>query len=143
MTIAPEHYRYVTPMTIRYNDMDTLGHVNNAVYLTYFEQARVNYFRDLTLWTGEASEFGLILAKATCEYKLPLRMDDGTVNIWTRCSRIGNKSFEMAHLITRADESIAATGHTVMVAFDYVHNQTVAIPSAWRQSLIDYEPGLL
>lgn len=143
MTTAPEDYRHHTPMTVRYGDMDTLGHVNNATYLTYFEQARVGYFNELALWDGQPSELGLIVAKITVEYKLPLSMHDGVVDVWTRIARLGTKSFTMTHQIIRAsDQAVAATGEIVVVVFDYVNNATAPLPDDWRQRIIAYEPGL-
>ncbi|MDX1990892.1 MAG: thioesterase family protein [bacterium] len=141
----PEGYRYYTPMTIRYGDMDTLGHVNNAKYNTYFEQARISYIHEMQLWDGSASELGLIVAKVTVEYKLPLSMSDGTVDIWTRVCRLGNKSFDMEHLLIcqrDGEPKVAATGLIVMVVFNYVADQTVAMPDDWRRRLIEYEPIL-
>ncbi|MBC8100634.1 MAG: acyl-CoA thioesterase [Armatimonadetes bacterium] len=142
---APEGYRYYTPMTIRYGDMDTLGHVNNAKYLTYLEQARVSYFRDNGLWDGALSALGLIIARVTIDYKLPLTTADGTIDIWTRCNRLGNKSFDIEHqIITRrtGDAVIAATGTTVIVVFDYQKQMAIALPDAWRALLLAYEPAL-
>jgi acyl-CoA thioester hydrolase len=141
----PENFRYHTPMVIRYGDMDTLGHVNNAKYLTYLEHARVSYFHELKLWDGSISALGLIIARISIDYKLPLTMHDGVVDIWTRCSRLGTKSFDIENLIivTRGGvEQIAAQATTVTVVFDYSSNTTVALPDDWRQLLIEYEPGL-
>ncbi len=141
--MPPELYRHHLQMPIRYGDMDTLGHVNNAVYLTYFEQSRVQYFAELALWTGEPSEYGLIVAKITCEYKAPLRMADSAVEVYTRCSRLGTKSFTMLHDLRRThDDDQAAVGEIIVVAFNYVEDRTIALPQAWRDSLMDYEPGL-
>lgn len=143
--MPPDGFRYHTPMTIRYGDMDTLGHVNNAKYLTYLEHARVAYFHDLKLWDGSISALGLIIARISIDYKLPLTMHDRTVDIWTRCSRLGTKSFDIENLIIvkRDDaEQIAAQATTVTVVFDYRSNTTVALPDVWCELLIAYEPGL-
>jgi acyl-CoA thioester hydrolase len=139
----PEGYRHHTPVMIRYGDMDTLGHVNNAKYLTYIEQSRLGYFGDLMQWDGSRSGVGLILAKVTVEYKAPLTVADGMVNVWTRTSRIGTKSFDMEHLVIRAkDGLVAAAGFTVMVAYNYAESATVALPDEWRQRISAYEPAL-
>lgn len=141
----PENFRYHTPMVIRYGDMDTLGHVNNAKYLSYLEHARVSYFHDLKLWDGALSSLGMIIARISIDYKLPLTMQDGTVDIWTRCSRLGTKSFDIENLIIvnrGGVEQIAAQATTVTVVFDYSSNATVALPDAWRDRLVEYEPGL-
>ena len=141
----PEGYRYYTPMTVRYGDMDTLGHVNNAKYLTYLEQARVSYFRDLPLWNGSLDGAGCILAKVVIDYRLPLTMDDGTVDIWTRISRLGNKSLELEQVINcvRDGQVLTAIHSTsVAVTFNYVENASIVIPDEWRARITDYEPAL-
>jgi acyl-CoA thioester hydrolase len=145
MTNPPEDYRYCLTVPIRYRDMDTLGHVNNVVYLTYLEQARIEYINHLGLWDGQPSEQGLILAKSTVEYRLPLAMSDRTVDVWTRVSRLGNRSFDMAHrLICQRDgqPAVAAEASIVMVVYNYVAGAAVPIPADWRDRLINYEPAL-
>ncbi len=141
--VPPEGFRHLIPMTIRYGDMDTLGHVNNAKYLTYIEMARISYFRDLQMWDGAQNQTGAIVARITMDYKLPLTIADGTVEVWTRCSRLGTKSFDLENLIiTRrgGDEGlVAAQSVTVMVSFDYQNDATIAVPQAWRDLMTAYE----
>jgi acyl-CoA thioester hydrolase len=136
MPTPPENYHYHTPMTIRYGDMDTLGHVNNAKYLTYLEQARISFFRDLKLWDGNVAEVGAIVAKISIDYKLPLTMDDGTIDIWTRCSRLGNKSLDLEQVVLRKDGAVAAASVSVIVVYDYQANASVAVPDAWKPRLL-------
>ena len=132
---APEHYRYSTTIPIRYGDMDTLGHVNNAKYLTYLEQSRISYIRDRGLWDGSLSAQGLIIARIEIDYRAPISMDDGQAVVWTRVSRIGNKSFDMTQivLVERGDQVItAAEAKTVIVVYDYTTGVTVPVPESWR-----------
>jgi acyl-CoA thioester hydrolase len=107
----PERYRHTNPITIRFADMDAMGHVNNAVYLTYFETARMNYMHDVCgvgavqhnggmHGLGDIRGASMILAKMTVEYKLPLVLGDEIV-VYIRCSHIGNKSFELDAVIMR------------------------------------------
>lgn len=139
----PEDFRHRIRVPIRYGDLDTLGHVNNAKYLTYLEQSRITYFRDLELWDGYPSELGLIVARICVDYKLPLRIEDEAVDVWARVSRLGNKSFTLSHLVNRSkDGATAATSEIVMVVFDYIQDTTVPMPAAWRERLTEYEPGL-
>jgi len=130
-----EGYSYQTPIQIRYSDMDTLGHVNNAVYFTYFELARVLFFRDTGIWEGERSAYGVIMAKATIDYKLPVTLADESVTVWTRCSRLGGKSFDLEHALVKRDGTVVATALTVAVAYDYQANASVTIPDEWRARL--------
>lgn len=144
MNTAPEGFRHHLPVGIRYGDMDTLGHVNNAMYLTYVEQARISYIRDLQLWQGGATDLGLIVAKVTIDYKSALTLDDGLVEVWTRCSRLGNRSFVMQHQLLVGDDParLAAVGEVVLVVYNYITAESVALPDAWRDAITAYEPAL-
>lgn len=133
-------YRFSLPIDIRYGDMDTLGHVNNAKYLTYLEQARVHYFRELALWDGSVSATGFIVARIEIDYRMALSLDDRQAIVYTRTSRLGSKSLDLDCLITRAtDDAIAATARTVMVAYDYVRDTSVALLESWRQRISQYD----
>jgi acyl-CoA thioester hydrolase len=135
-------FRYSYSIDVRYADLDALAHVNNAKYFTYMETARLHYCKDILGWDGLASEFGVIIAQAACDYKLPLVFGD-KVTIYARASRLGSKSFDLEYLVVRnQDGAVAATGKTVQVAYNYVHDQSISIPDEWRQRMTDYEPGL-
>jgi acyl-CoA thioester hydrolase len=120
--------------------MDALGHVNNAAYLTYLEQARISYSRQLDLWQGRTDQIGVIVARIVMDYKLPLTYAD-TITVYSSVSRLGTKSYDMEQIILRQD-SIAAAATVTLVVMDYAAQQSVPIPDAWRARFIDYEPGL-
>lgn len=145
MTTPPDGFRHHTHIDIRFADMDAMGHVNNAVYLTYMETARLRYARDLMLWDGSPRVIAPILARVTVDYKLPLHLNDEAVDVFTRCSRLGNRSYEFEHLIQRTKDGVAevvAVGQIVIVVYNYQIGQSVPIPDEWRQKMIEYEPGL-
>lgn len=139
--IAYRDFKHATPIDVRFGDLDSLNHVNNAVYLTYIETARINYVRNVL---GLAVGFGkqsIILAKATLDFKIPILLED-KITVYTRCSRIGNKSFDLEYDLvkTYGDTLVKVAGaHTVLVAFDYEENQTIVIPKEWIQKISDYE----
>lgn len=140
--MTPTGYQHHVPIAIRYGDMDTLGHVNNAKYLTYLEQARIQYFHDNGLWDGTVSHTGMIVARVTIDYRAPMTAHDQIAHVWTRVTRLGNRSFDMEHLILveRNGESVTtANGTIVIVVFDYEANQSKAIPQTWRDRLTVYE----
>lgn len=139
---APENYRFSTIIPIRYGDMDTLNHVNNAKYLTYLEQSRISYIRDRGMWDGSLSTQGLIIARIEINYRAPISMDDGQAIVWTRVSRIGTKSFDMSQLVQveRGNQALtAAEAKTVAVVYDYTTAATVPIPDAWRTLITTFE----
>lgn len=134
-----DNFRHVIPMTVRFADLDVLGHLNNAKYATYIEQARIEYVREVCEWAGDWQRLGMILAKISIDFKMPLVYGD-QVQIYTRCSRLGGKSFDLEYVITRQTAEIAATALTVMVAYDYAQQQTISVPTEWRERISAYEP---
>ena len=130
-------FRHQYLLTVRYADIDMLGHVNHTKYLTYMEQARMAYAQDILGWDGNPTTLNMILARAMVDYHLPLHFADD-VKVLTRCSRLGNKSFDLAYLVLRS-ETVIATGITNMVAFDYQINQTIPVPENWRKGIQDFE----
>jgi acyl-CoA thioester hydrolase len=145
MTPLTDGFRHMLPMDIRFSDLDVMGHVNNARYMSYMESGRIQYFRDMGLWSGLPRDIGPIMAKATIDYKLPLDLDDERIEIYTRCVRLGNKSYDMEHRIIRYHEGtaeIAAQAVIVLVAFDYQAGHSISLPDDWRAAIITYEPLL-
>ncbi len=127
------------PIQIRWADIDALNHVNNAVYLSYFEQARIDYFREAVAWNWE--EVGMILAKSCIDYHKPLLARD-QAEVWLRVSKLGNKSFEMENKVvrTKAGQTEIITSCTsVIVTYDYRNEITVPIPDYVRKAVLDRE----
>jgi len=138
-------YKYKTPIAIRFSDIDAVGHVNNAIYLTYFEVARFNYWRDVIDWNF--SENGIIVGRAEVNYLKPVMLHD-QISCGVRVVRIGNSSFDVMHILVRTNangvEEICTTGKTVCVSYDYTVNKPVKIPAHARNKMIEYdEPRLI
>lgn len=129
-----------TAVKIRFRDLDTFGHVNNAVYFTFMEMARVDYFTQIGLLRPGAfpSPF-FIIAEASCQFKAPIDMDTSLV-VQTRVSRLGNSSFDMEYrFVHQADDVVLATGRTVLVTFDYAAGRSVRLPDEWRAAIVQLE----
>jgi acyl-CoA thioester hydrolase len=137
-------YKYKTPIPIRFSDIDAVGHVNNAIYLTYFEIARLNYWKEIIDWN--LRENGVIVGRSEVNYLKPITLDDEIV-CYVRTTRIGNSSFDMMHLLARITpngEEICTTGKTVCISYDYSLNKSVSIPLKEREKMIAYdEPRLI
>ena len=137
-------YKYKTPIPIRFSDIDAVGHVNNAIYLTYFEVARLNYWKEIINWN--LRENGVIVGRSEVNYLKPITLDDDIV-CYVRTTRIGNSSFDMMHLLVRLTpdgEEICTTGKTVCISYDYSLNKSVSIPQKEREKMIAYdEPRLI
>jgi len=134
--------KHKTRIEIRFADIDAFGHVNNAFFLTYFEQARVGFFDQVLGWDYDWSKEGVIVARSEVDYILPIHFRD-TIHIYTGCIRMGNKSFDIAYQVIKTDvdgkETLMADGVTVMVAFDYVNHKSIEVPESWKNMMKKFE----
>ena len=131
-------FRLVLRLRPRFRDTDAMGHVNNAVFFTYFEEARAEYYRQV-VGLDSYRNVGIILAQTRCDYRSPLFVGE-EVDIGTRVDRIGRKSFEMSFAVHAcADGRLVAEGTCVNVAYDYGAGQTIAIPDEFRRLASAYE----
>lgn len=134
-------YRFSTTLEVRWRDVDALGHVNNAVYFNYLEQARLHYMRELGFLPPNSTAVGVIIAEASCRFKSPLRLGE-QVTIRARVSEFRRTSFIFEYRIEGEDGRLAATAQTVQVYYDYDGQRPSPIPDEWREAFIAYEPGL-
>ncbi len=136
-----DEIRFYHPMEVRYADIDAQGHLNNAKYLTYFEQARILYFEQLGLLSKGQSfmDIGMIIADIHIKYLAPVFLG-ASIRVGVRTKAIGNKSFTVRETVTDADSGkLYADGTVILVAYDYHKHQTTPVPENWRQKLLDYE----
>jgi len=133
-------FKFSIMVPVRFSDMDSLGHVNNAVYLSYFEEARVHYFRRLfDLPADDSKSLGFIVLEIRCTYKTPAYYGE-TLRVFSRISWMKNKSMEMQYLaIETEDNRIVAEGSSVLVAYDYPNKQTITIPESVRSRISEFE----
>ena len=124
-----EGFDFVQRERVRFFDCDPMGHCNNAVFLTFCEQARIAFLRSL----GPTTEH-LIFARAELDIRSPLFEDD-EVEIGVRCSRVGNSSFELEYEL-RSGDRLAAEARTVIVSYDYERAAPKPIPEHWREALL-------
>lgn len=125
------------PIQIRFSDVDMARHVHNAVYLHWFELARMELLREVTPPVHDWRSEGLILARNEVDYRMPVHLTDGIeAVVW--CGALGSKSFDLHYRIQRTTgpkPGVCAEGRSVMVCFDYIAETTIAIPSSWRTAL--------
>ena len=132
-------FHYKIEIEIRFPDIDALGHVNNAVYLTYFEHARVHYWQDVLHWN--LRENGVIVARTEVNYLKPVTLED-KIACYVRTTRIGNSSLDLSHVLVKINsngEEICTTGKTVCISYDYAFNRPTVIPEKERLKMIAYD----
>lgn len=130
---------HTSHIQVRFADIDKLGHVNNANYLTYFEIARMQFFEDefKNVTDLDWKTKGLILAKTEVEFLVPVLLED-KVEIETFCTKIGNKSFDLAYRVFRINDNtrmLAAKGASVLVAYNYLEQKSIPVEESWKKEL--------
>ena len=127
-----EGYRFVHREAVRFSDLDGFGHVNNAVFSTYLEQARLAWFGEQE--PGEPMPLrDVILARTEIDFRSPLVFGE-TVEIGVRPTRLGTKSFELEYEL-RSGERVVAAAKSVLVGYDYARERSVEVPDRWRRRL--------
>lgn len=121
-----EPSRFVHRERVRFRDCDALGHVNNAVYSTYLEEARIGVLGDLA---------SFILARVEIDFRAELRVGE-EIEVRSRCSRIGTKSFDLEHVIAAGDR-VVAEARSVLVAYDYERRTSVPVGDELRRRLTE------
>ena len=129
---AREQFAFATRIPIRWGDMDTLGHVNNAKFFTFDEQARLEYFDAVgalvpDFWKGQ----GIILARIACDFIAQLHYPE-TLEVGMRITRLGRSSMETQSAMFDSTGRLVAAGQGVLVWFNYDAQKAVAIPENVR-----------
>jgi len=127
-----EGFDFVHEEPVRFRDIDAMGHVNNAVFLTYIESARAAYFWHLGI-ARSLEDLTLVVARVEIDFRAPVGFPE-VVDVGVRAGRFGEKSFGLDHEL-RVRGELVAEAKTVLVAYDYDQAQTVEIPAEWREKL--------
>lgn len=124
-------YTYEADIDVRLRDVDFMGHVNNAVYATYLEQARERFFLDVL---GESLvDADTVLANLTIDYAKPIQADQ-RVTVALTVPELGESSLPMEYVV-RADGQRAATARTVQVIVDRESGRSRPMPTEWRDRI--------
>jgi acyl-CoA thioester hydrolase len=121
---------FETSVEIRFADIDAMGHVNNAVYFSYFEQARMAYFKERVARIWNWNEDGVIVARNEIDYVYPVFLNDRMIiRLWV--DHVGSKSFTVCYRVI-VGERLCATGKSVLVCFNHKNKATQPLPEAWK-----------
>ncbi len=134
-------YRFVQPVEVRFRDLDALGHVNNVVYLTYMESARIAWwvrvtgrphFRDMTM----------ILARTEIDYRAPATYGD-RLEVGVRCASMRRSSFVLEFRIEEQGSGrLVAEARKVLVHYDYEAARPTPIPPDLRERIKAADPDV-
>lgn len=142
----------VVPVEVRFRDLDAMGHVNNAVYLTYFEQARLAFW--LAVHPGgapgetvEPEAIGFVVARAECDYASPVRLGERLL-VGCRAGDFGTTSFAFDYRVVAAGSSVdaevrlVASGRTVQVGWDWKEGRKSPLSEELRRRIDAFQAGV-
>jgi acyl-CoA thioester hydrolase len=145
--LAADAYRYHHPIEVRFVDTDAFGHVNNAVYLTYFEAARAGYYAALTgrPFSVEADPERpiFVVARAVIDFRSPALFGE-PLAVACRVEWVGRSSFGLSYRIDAAGSTVGiprvvASGETVQVMVDATTGRATRMTPEFRAQLERFE----
>lgn len=141
----PGDFAHLASVDVRFVDTDAMGHVNNAVYLTYCETARIRYWSDVTgepMLPGHDGVESLILAEARIAYRAPVFHGE-VVTVESRATHIGRSSFTLEHRLTAARPGdaarLAAVSDSVLVRYDYAASAPIPLDERFVAAMEAFE----
>jgi acyl-CoA thioester hydrolase len=128
-----------TKIQMRFRDTDGMGHVNNAVFLTYLESARIAFFKE-NFTVVQPKDISFILAHVNIDFKLPITLNDNP-EVITRVKSIGSTSWWFEHKIidSKITEKIFAEAKSVQVVYNYDTKKKEPIPEDFREILQKFQ----
>jgi acyl-CoA thioester hydrolase len=137
-------FSFVHHATVRFGDLDCRGHVNNAMFSSYLEDARIRWY----LATAQPDEpapmtyaVDMVLARTEIDFRGELRLFGETVAVGLRVARIGTKSVELEYRLCAKDGRVVAEAKSVLVGFDFDRGVTAPIPERWMRRLAVAAPS--
>lgn len=134
-----EGFRFTTWQEVVLRDLDAFGHVNNAVYLTYIENGRVAYLRDV-VGAVRVEQIRNVMATVTVDFRGEATYGD-RLEIGVRTEAIGNRSFKLAYRLAREGGDIVAEATSVQVMYDTEAGVSIPVSPQWRAAIERFEEG--
>jgi len=132
-------FKHTTPIQLRFNDFDALGHVNNSVYFSFYDLGKTSYFNQVMPEVSDSREVGVVIANIQVSFLLPVYPGEN-VAVETAVTEIGNKSFKLLQQLVDVETNEAkCICQTVMVCFDAKTKNSRTISEAWRTAMADFE----
>ncbi len=131
-------FHHTMPIQLRWMDGDAFGHVNNTVYIQYYDTAKMDYFRKVCPAIMERC--GIATVHIDADFMHQVYTKDEVVNVQSAIVRIGNSSFTfLQRLVGVSDGEVKCVGETVMVLYDFERECTVSFTPEWREAISRFE----
>lgn len=134
---TPAHRRleHRVGVQLRWRDMDMLGHLNQSVYHELLEEGRAGLVTEILRRAGDEVHGGYVVVHVDLDYHREVRKDHGEVEVAVWLERVGSSSLRLGHEIRLPDGQVAASGATVLVAWDPVARGKRTLGEAERAAL--------
>lgn len=134
-----QKFNHSTPIQLRFNDFDALGHVNNSIYLSFYDLGKTSYFKEVLLDISEKKDVGVVIANIEVNFQLPVYPGEN-VAVETAVVEIGTKSFKLLQQLIDLDTNeVKCISKTVMVCYDANTKTTRPISDEWRNAISAFE----
>ena len=132
-------YRHITPIQVRFNDIDIMGHVNNAVHQNYFDIARISYFRTVLSQDIDWHSFSVVIASIHIDFYRPVLLQE-SASVRSRIEQIGDKSLTMIQeLFNPLTGEVKSFNRAILVGYSVKQETTSGIPENWKSDMIRFE----
>lgn len=135
----PSDFRHSSPLQLRFNDVDVLGHVNNTVYFSFYDTGKAHYFTAVRGREMDWQHVDTVIANVNCAYISPIVFGN-EIAVCTRCEAIHEKSFRLLQMLYDVNTGeVKSVCETVMVAYDADAKKAMPLSKEWRRALCEYE----
>ena len=138
MSAPDRRFTVVHELHPRFRDTDAMGHINNAVYITYLEVARQEYWKAFTR-TQDYGKVPFILASVSADFRSEALVNE-VLAVGIRCEWIGTRSFAFTYEIRERDSArLVVEARTIQVCYDYAAKKSLPMPEGLRRQLEAFE----
>ena len=132
-------FHHCLPVQMRFTDIDMLGHLNNNVYLSFMDLAKVSYFSDVLPDGMNWHDIHAVVVHISCDFYSPSYFNE-SLEVWTTVTSVSTHSFKMEQRIINATSGATkCIGYTVMAGFDPATAKGQAIDREWVERVSAYE----
>ncbi len=135
------NFKHKIKLKVRFSDLDAMRHVNNATYLSYLEEARIGYYKDVLNMPKKNLDFNAVVARIEIDYLQPIVLGEA-IEVLTKTTNFGKKSSDIENLILverNGEKVIAAAALTKLVSYDYEKHQSIETPEEVKKKIEEFE----
>lgn len=137
--VAPYPYHHYMAVQLRFSDIDVFGHVNNSVYFSLFDTAKIDYFNAVAAGKLDIHDIGIVVANVNCSFFIPTLITDH-IEVYTTVESVHNRSFVLdQRIVDRRTNQVHALARTIMAGFDVKSGHSADLPAHWVEALEAFE----